>query len=557
MYTLHMLLRAIKATHTFVLRHPELLLTAILISLFALLPPNHEENDDVFMSLMISGLYGPEPTALVIHIHVFLSTIIKYLYQSHIAVNWYSITLYICGFASVIHLGWSMDKYREKDNVRYWLAYLIMSVYSLKFLSQLQFTTISALAGISGSIGILVALSSKKIDYKRLIIATLFLYLGYLVRSTVFYALIFAAAPAMVYVAKQHNRLILLCKIVLLVVSIVGMSIFTQMRAFEKEPGWEQFHKEQLVRGSIHGHTLFDPKIHKDTYERVGWSEVDTNMFFSWFYLDKQVFTPERTKDVLKIVTQLPNTNYLTVLVMNVLLVLLSVGSYIMLLVSIILLLRAGQTTFFLAFGGSGLVLAYLLYVGRFPTRSTLPLIFLSSLLYIIFSKRNNSKTIVAMLSQHYKTSLVLIAITVALAGSVLFRLSHSKQQQDTIKSIINSVPSGDTITFIWDSVIPYEWYQVTDPMHEFKGKQTLIGSWIQGSPLDQAKMRKFNMTNITTALYEKDNVYVVANKRLLDLLQKFIKQHYDVNVSYAVIKQLPSYERSHGEVYLVRLIKK
>lgn len=161
------------------------------------------------------------------------------------------------------------------------------------------------------------------------------------------------------------------------------------------------------------------------------------------------------------------------------------------------------------------------------------------------------------MLSQHYKTSLVLIAITVALAGSVLFRLSHSKQQQDTIKSIINSVPSGDTITFIWDSVIPYEWYQVTDPMHEFKGKQTLIGSWIQGSPLDQAKMRKFNMTNITTALYEKDNVYVVANKRLLDLLQKFIKQHYDVNVSYAVIKQLPSYERSHGEVYLVRLIKK
>ena len=72
------------------------------------------------------------------------------------------------------------------------------------------------------------------------------------------------------------------------------------------------------------------------------------------------------------------------------------------------------------------------------------------------------------------------------------------------------------------------------------------LGDWATYTQNYYNFKERYQIDNLITDLYKKDNVYLIAGKVIwgenygnyLNIIIKFIKEHYDVDIDYEVVKE-------------------
>lgn len=132
---------------------------------------------------------------------------------------------------------------------------------------------------------------------------------------------------------------------------------------------------------------------------------------------------------------------------------------------------------------------------------------------------------------------------------------SYQNNQIKILKEETQHLPLGtNTLTFVWSPSLPLHYSSVFDTSPLIKSENILWGGWTQRTPHDNTKLKRQGINNFDTALYNKKNIYLVAQPYLLKILQSYIKEHYNTDVTFKV---LYSYKRSPFETNLVQVIKK
>jgi len=111
-------------------------------------------------------------------------------------------------------------------------------------------------------------------------------------------------------------------------------------------------------------------------------------------------------------------------------------------------------------------------------------------------------------------------------------RMQHVRQDFfHTLEKYLNW--QDDQLYVIWPSGFHYELISPFDNLSSFSNFHHLVIGWPQRTPIYEAMKRRFNVQDLTRALYERPDVFAVGYAGCYRSCKKFIREHYGVDVDF------------------------
>jgi len=155
------------------------------------------------------------------------------------------------------------------------------------------------------------------------------------------------------------------------------------------------------------------------------------------------------------------------------------------------------------------------------------------------------------------KTAVIILCFF--LAGSVflsfrqLFLVSSKSKIKNTEYTLITEQLSHkDKVYVVWGSALNMEdMWPLSDP-GKLKNFNIITSGWLTHSPYYYFLLKKFGITDVYMALYEKDNVFLICRNdgEMLKLLQLYIKEHYNQDVLFKPLLLWDNNRRCVVKVY-------
>ena len=149
---------------------------AVLVLLFTfILPIRFEENDDVMMLLFSSGSYTGHPENVLVFINYIYGSVLQVFYSVLPNYEWYTLFFLFFHVISVSVLSYEILR-NQTNKITKVVLMLILYLFEVRLLFQLQFTTTAALLALSG----LILLNKK--SYVNYFLGALFFITASLIR---------------------------------------------------------------------------------------------------------------------------------------------------------------------------------------------------------------------------------------------------------------------------------------------------------------------------------------------------------------------------------------
>ncbi|WP_411890071.1 hypothetical protein [Yoonia sp. SDW83-1] len=216
----------------------------IFLLTFLFLPMRFEENDDIVMMLLASGVYSGEPSSNLVFINYILGVALSSLYQVMPELDWYPGTM-LFALSACCALGaiTAIDRFRTKQAVNTF-AFTVFGGLALCIIIQMQFTTAAA---FTGAVGAWVVLTGRTRTL-RLIGAALVLY-GFLLRFDAAMLVLLVGSPFFVLaIWRQTNVLRCWLGLAGLVVIGLGLHVYSERAYQSLNPAYVAFND---VRGKV------------------------------------------------------------------------------------------------------------------------------------------------------------------------------------------------------------------------------------------------------------------------------------------------------------------
>jgi hypothetical protein len=119
---------------------------------------------------------------------------------------------------------------------------------------------------------------------------------------------------------------------------------------------------------------------------------------------------------------------------------------------------------------------------------------------------------------------------------------AEAQQHSQELRTIIADLkPQPQNLYVIWSSGFPLNYVAPFQDMTVFQGFHAVWLTWCQRMPVLRATLARYGVSNLYDALYQKDNVRLllsanqIVSKNLyyISRYATFMKQHYDVNITY------------------------
>ena len=525
---------------------------AILVAQFCF-TPLFQTNDDVGMQLLAQGVgMSGERTPYILFSNILLGRLLVALYGMA-DWPWYRLLGLSVQAVSGVTLVAALRPVGSQRRGWLWIG-AYFAVFGLSFLIRPQFTIVAAEAQIAavlclqaawrrgrigaGSAALVVLLTAAAAAIRlqsSLLIVTLF------APQIAFEAIgrCFAASP------KQAVRACVTAFAPLAVAVVAGFGLTANNAAeYDRHPGWREFLEFNRLRAEFNDfeRVAYNPQT-AAIFDEVGWSENDVRMFRTWFFTDRQLFSLEKLRTlVARASVSRPRPDaHAFVAFGRELLRDPATRTMLALLVATALAIPAGQwhRLRWLLSAAVGLsVVGYLVYeLNRAPPRVYQPLlaflvceaIFLSSGAQPASKSRGHAFRCLL-------TAVCCFAVAWSWCGWMRFELRESRQAAQVSRRFVevahelSQPPRRLYVT--WGAAFPYELVPPLDPLGEFRDLRILSLGVMTQSPVTDARLTEFGITDLYQALYQRDDILLISTEAHNRLLVDFVLEHYGTQIA-------------------------
>lgn len=503
----------------------------------------YEEVDDFVMMTLISGadsdysIYG-------IFIHPLLCTIIMLLFKTGISINWYTIVILLIQFASFTAIGTVLIKKNDKIGAILYL-FLISVIYS-KLLLYIQFTSTAALALTAGIILIIYSREKEESKNKFFIYGLIFIAIGSMLRFNSYITTMPYLVIYYIYDMIKNKKIKRNIVDIAIIIGVLLSVYISNQIIYYANPTCREYIKFNKVRSSLHDTKIPEYKNNEEEILNEGWSLNDIDVFYSHLFADEEKYNLDNIKKLLSIKKQIEEhdilndvkyaldqykedvvTNYAIPTILFMILILISINrdKEKQLLIAMIFIMTIGMHIGFW-------------YIGRAPTRVVISGYVIGISLTMYFFPK---------LELRNKITKILIAILIVISIFAIFKNTLKDSQKininnfSSLRQAINYTNQHKENVYLYTTLsMRYRFFCYTVyekiPDDTFSNLQPTADWSIYTENYYKFKER-YNLNNLITDLYLKDNMYLIDDARnrgiYLNRIKQYIKEHYNINVKF------------------------
>lgn len=275
---------------------------ALFFSIIAYILPIHfETNDDVFMSLIASGVYSGSPDAHLVFINYIYGFVLTIFYNTFSGIEWYTIFFCIIHVVSLSIIVFQFIQIKKPALIKSVFIILLYAI-ELRIILLFQFTTTAAIGAFAG---VLLLLDTGKV-YK---ICGVFLFLvAVLVRFDAAMLVLLLMLPIFGFEVFSNKKKVIeisisvaTCIFGALILHIINNQIYN--RSHE----WSEYKEYNAIRGRING-TLNAEKIINELPDGI--YKNDYQLLLN-FFTDGQIINLSKIKELDDLIQKTPLTEKL------------------------------------------------------------------------------------------------------------------------------------------------------------------------------------------------------------------------------------------------------
>jgi hypothetical protein len=546
-----------------------LLLQSIVLVVFQ---PSYETNDDVFMTMIASGQgFCPAPDEHLLFTNVIVGQALKRLYTSWPGIPWYGcylLTIHYLAQVAVLYCALTVDAASRSTRLRLTLYLIYFAIVELPMLNALQFTATAFLAAQAGLFLLWLAARRRHAQPQASIGgpisagAALLLVAG-LVRLESMLMALLVTAPAGLTLVRQSWRRTLLPSVGAAALAAVLILLATayDRRAYEQDPRWSDFFSYNQLRVKFNDYqwTSYTPQT-VGVFSAVNWTKNDHEMIARWFFDDPVVYSEANLR---AIVTAYPWKSARLTLDYGWQAFRKMFGDRSVCAVLLVLPFflvsgdrdgRARRAVLGCAATAFALVVLLTWNNKLLPPRIYFPLLSFPAAVALLFPARiatttlmhdvRNSAGLMASLrglfawnSQSRRTRAVVVMLIVGLAVGSYRQVRRSvrvQRERHALQAFLHEQrPFGRNLVVCWGPALPFEFLSPLDNLSAWSGLPLVNLVWTQRTPWQEATKARFGISKLPEAIYQRDDVVLVANRADLALYETFAKEHFGADVQF------------------------
>lgn len=521
---------------------------AVALPALAFLRPQYDTNDDTSMNLIAAGrAFVDHPDEHLVYTNVLIGFVLKWLYEAAPRTPWYGIyqlaTLTAAAVATAYVLLRVSPTLRQAG-----LVALFLLVAFLPSLALVQFTKTAFLVTLAGLLLLLAPATS--VPHRKRLAASFgvaFFVLGSLIRFEGMLMACLISLPAVLASGIRLGRSARQAAVPLAIAVLIAVALnFLNNAYYARDPEWKDFYSYNALRAQFTDYRKYQTGAAGPTFEAVGWQPVDLRMLEEWFFADPARYSLDTLRRIVAEAPRDPPAPFYRVAYslvaqcgQNDLLLRLALASIAA------AALTTGRRWLFLPpvlFGvafGIGVALSKWYWITPRVAFSLL-----SGVLAVTGLRPERDISATGTIGALVRKAVVGAAAVAAVGLSAwsligLARIDTRCRQQNALKaSLVDRLePRPDQLFLCWSDRFPFE-YLVT-PLADLDGLRDFrcIGlSWLLPTPFTARRMEEFHVRDIYPAIWERPDVFLVASRRLIEMLGFYAMQHYDVRLKWRVV---------------------
>lgn len=534
-----------------------------------LFEPKYEQVDDFIIMNLITKMDGTS-TIYGVQMHPIICGIILLLYETGININWYTIFMLLMQFISFTILGTIFVSKNKKLGIPLYIAFVFI-IYS-KMLSYIQYTTVSMLSITSGIVLLMYSLEEmKNSNRKKLVLSVIMILVGCMIRfSTVIIATPFLGLYLVYIMIKEKNKKVILIALIL-ISSILLINIsFTIM--YNSNPIYKKFLEFHNARTYLHDYNWMNYKNNEETFKIANWSENDRDIFYAYCFGDEENFNTDNIQiikqaalmnkksstDILykciysldAFMQEVKNPYYSYAFIIIILITTLSNINIVitakkdkkdqrikLIFVNLVLISVIGMHSLFI-------------FLGRPMFRVIISIYMIGSAvaIYMLLDTIKESNKTILLLNGILITYIVIMSL-LDFITVVYNAKSYHISDYSVYKEILEYTNSHKENAYLYTLVMHdrYLAYSIYEKLGEdsFSNIRPL-GDWDTYTENYYDFKERYGIDNLIESLYKKDNVYLISGdviwgekyKEYINIIEKYIKEHYDINIKSNIIKE-------------------
>jgi hypothetical protein len=570
---------------------------ALLAATLLLLTIGYETNDDVFLTMIVSGRgFCPRPDEHLIFSNVLLGHALKWLYECQPNFPWYggylllthylaqvailycALTINRCS-APAAEAGAPTDAERSSFRRRISAYAICFLVSEIVLLNNLQYTSSAFLAAQAGIFLLYLAATRGRVSpiaappwrsrrWKRhitslerlapLIPAALFLILAGLIRLESLAMTLLVAAPLFACaVFTPPARAIILPAVTAAVVGVVLVAAAKyDADYYAADPTWRHFHAFNTLRVKFNDYawTTHTPET-APIFSAVGWTKNDHDMIARYYFDDANLYSESRLSAVLnahpwktarltwrypiEFCRRVMRDRAAWALMLSLPFLYAGLGGS-----------RLARRTVLACCLTAFILIAIISINNKVPpVRVYFPLLsfpLYAALLFPIASTSLPLKSDAPLGFRHWFrnwwmqprwTRAVATMLVVGMVMTTVKQTSRSAKNQSgrsTVERFVAQANSQPQKLYVcWEAAFPFEFISPLDNLADWTNLTTYTLAWMQRTPwLDEIKAR-FAIPDLAAALYERDDLVLIATNEHRSLFETFAKEHYGADVEF------------------------
>jgi len=579
--------RCFVQVETLARKHPFVFAVVTVTLLFALviwaMPPAYQTNDDAVMSMIAAGHgISLEPDEHLVFTNVLIGKLLKFLYTRYPDMLWYGWYLVATQWGATIGLMYCFLRPRHSRlRMLGFVTYFFTA--GIYFLVNLQFTSTSILAGITGVMLLLQMLQAPAVgSWERFTLPACALFLmvwGGLIRNESFILSMLLASPVLLaayrFGTATRRAGVVVCSVLALATSLIVLAGVYHQKCYH-EPGWQAFGQYNPLRIKFNDESwiTYTPES-KHVFDQVGWNENDFQMIQMWYYDDpiydhqtlNTIVTGHPWKQHRKPGVILLETISSIYKQHTVLAICFCVPG-------ILLLIERGPRwhwSFVVAAVTTvGILLAIALLRKAPPERVFMPILAFPWLVLInsigMYPRNDEPKTISRIIQclrtawqfknwswsyPGWSKQLMLRTVTILLAIGLSANISklHSKGKHNT-KNVIHyneiladlrsagNEPERLILTLAAD--FPFEYKPALFGKDDCSGLRIYSVGWLQRTPHAERMKQHFKIQSLGQALADKHDMLLIMNSSSYCVLMQYLADHYSDDLRMVNLKNYP-----------------
>ena len=517
--------------------------------------PRYETIDDFMMMNIISKSDGTY-SFYSVYIHPFFSFLIMLLYKTGLNINCYTFSMLLVQFISFVTIGIILMNKNKKIGFICYL-FIIFIIYS-RILLIINFTGIATSAIIAGITSLMFSIEhgSKRLKIWGLILIVI----GVMIR---WHAIIIVLPFYIVYSIYNYIKYkrIQPIKMIVYIVGILIISYTSNTIIYQLNPTYREYNKFNKVRSYLFDKNVLDYYDNKELFEKIGWTYTDWKMFYTYTLSDENFFTTEKLLELKSNINNSLETDINKVdSTIELLFESTKSVSFIYLVIGILLIVLIAYATetdrvLILLFVLLHLLLNFILVYEKYVYRTIISLYsstFLMMIYIILDLKTNKDKHIIY--DNIKKIAIIIILIAYFVWNNLYIYKSYKGFNKDNyalIKDLISYTNANTDNVYIYTGVLGN--LSLAYSIYEKIPDNTFInfrhaGDWDMYNNEYYEFKKRYNIENIMTDLYTKENMYIItgnvygADNKIyfnhIETIREYIYQHYNIKVNYQIVKE-------------------